>query len=111
MGQLAKGTRGKTWSKSISDASAPKGHDTYGRYEIKQDGRTDKKYTFRPSGSTNSKAEVVIDFSRSSSAQILTNAGNYDFDQMTIQQSIDNGENDLLAEMIYINKVKLDEQE
>ena len=86
MGQLTRGVRGRDYTR-VKDA----GSGTYGQYDILQDTRIDKKYYFRPTGSTN-----VRDF---------------DYDEQTILTRMMANENDLIAEMIYNYTVKLSERE
>ena len=106
MGQLTRGVRGRDYTR-VKDA----GSGTYGQYDILQDTRIDKKYYFRPTGSTNAREVVTVDFSRLSTRAIFDRCAGFDYDEQTILTRMMANENDLIAEMIYNYTVKLSERE
>ena len=96
MGQLAKGTRGRTFTR-IKDADS----GSYGQYDIRLDARVDRRYYFRRTGSTDIREEQLIDFSRTSTEIIFNRCAEYDYDEQTILQRMRANEHDLVAEMIH----------
>ena len=101
MGQLAKGTRGTSWTMTKEPNRANER-----KVEIRQDRSVNKKYYFRVDGS---RTEVLIDYSRRTDDQILGNIEPFAGERL-YQKMKSNSNFDLIAELIYLAKVKTQEQ-
>ena len=101
MGQLAKGTRGTTWTRTREPNKAGERE-----LEIQQDRTTDKKYLFRLDGS---RTTTTIDFSRTSDAFNIGSLENVIGEALYTKMNAASNF-DLIAEFIYLAKIKLQEQ-
>lgn len=101
MGQLAKGTRGTTWTMTKEPNKSNER-----KIEILQDRNVNGKYYFRVD---RSRTVTTIDFSRRTDDQIIGNIEGFAGEMLYRKMKI-NSNFDLIAELIYLAKIKIQEQ-